>query len=386
MLALMLAWAPIAQAEPAQAAQPADPSAQPAEPSPPPAEPSPKAPSKPGVPAQAPPAAQPGVLAGTLAVFPGLVVPGLGHRIAKDRRTGSKLLRIGGAGWLAAIAGVGIIGGTGASRRLTPGLIPLVVGGVGMGLMTWSADIYGSFGGAGIGGAPRLYQPRLTFGAGYLYVHDPQFVYDHFTDLAAAAALGAWRGNAAIQLDPGAENYRARLGAAYRVSGSRPGVLAKTGSFLDIRTAVNYHHFGRESFAMATAELAAAGRYDLASLSPSLRGGFAELELGLLGVLTDYQVSDVGTDRSVEMLLRFAYGVYVGQGQTGGFHGEARIFYEHRRDDFAGGLATRPGSSGFIGGFGTDATVFFNRSMGAGARFQIGSAYVAGLMLLYQVE
>lgn len=51
------------------------------------------------------------VLGELLAIFPGVVVPGIGHYYAGDRATGSRLLRIGEFGWLLTVVGGGLVVG-----------------------------------------------------------------------------------------------------------------------------------------------------------------------------------------------------------------------------------------------------------------------------------
>jgi hypothetical protein len=48
------------------------------------------------------------ILGELIAVFPGLVVPGLGHRYAGDYRTANQLLRVGGTGLVLSAVGGGL--------------------------------------------------------------------------------------------------------------------------------------------------------------------------------------------------------------------------------------------------------------------------------------
>ena len=77
------------------------------------------------------------------------------------------------------------------------------------------------------------------------------------------------------------------------------------------------------------------------------------------------------------LLGRFAYGVYLGR------RGEAQLFYDHRRDSFAGGIAAYR-AAGFVGSVGAMADVRITGRWGVHAELEIGSAWVMSLGLRYQ--
>ena len=315
------------------------------------------------------------------AVVPGILVHGTGHRIAGDRRTANRLLLFEGIGLGAMIAAAVPLGLTGASRRLSLPAIPVLVGGSGLFILGWAADIYGAAGGPRIAGAPRLRLPGLETRLGYLFVHDPQFAYTHFADLGAGLRRGAWHAFGSAQLALDDDNQRVRAALAHRFSGPRAaGPPARDGSFLDVQAALGWHRFGPEDFATTTVEAFAGGRYDLARLSPTLGGAFAEMGFGLGLEIIDYPAS--GADVADLLLARFGFGMYLGV--PAGMHGEVRLAYDHRRDGLAGGLALPMGSGGFLGSVDLDGSLMFGSGWGVAMQAQLGSAYLVGTSLVYR--
>jgi hypothetical protein len=82
------------------------------------------------------------------------------------------------------------------------------------------------------------------------------------------------------------------------------------------------------------------------------------------------------------LLAAFGFGVYLGR-RTDRW-GEARIFYDHRHDDYAGGLKIPGLGSGTLGHFGVDGRAFFTDHWGARAEVQAGAGWLAGISLVYR--
>jgi hypothetical protein len=171
---------------------------------------------------------------------------------------------------------------------------------------------------------------------------------------------------------------RLALEAAYRPSGPRPEALAVDGSYVDLVLGATNHRFSREAFDLTVLEAQARGRVELRRLASSLAGSFAEWGLGLGWVLTHYHVGAHETDADGLLLARFGYGVHLGHAA------EAMVFYDHRHDDYAGGLKLTGLGSGVPGHIGLQGAWFFLESWGVRAEAQAGSAYLAGLSLVYR--
>jgi hypothetical protein len=154
------------------------------------------------------------------------------------------------------------------------------------------------------------------------------------------------------------------------------------GSFLDLETALSWHRFGGEEFATTTGEVALAGRLDMSRVGPSLTGSFAEMSLGWAGAAYAYARLNTRADVAELLLARFGYGLYVGW--PGAPRGEATIYYDHRHDGFAAGLKLPGLGSGVAGHFGASLRYYLSDQWGILAETSAGSAYVAGLSLLFR--
>jgi hypothetical protein len=339
--------------------------------------------------ADAPPAADPAplveapplrrsALAIGAAVFPGAIVHGSGHFVAGDHKTAWRLLELEGAGVALTGVGLGTLVVTGASRHLSAPIFALPVAGLGLVVVSWLADVYGVSGPAGGTGSALLSEPLVEAHFGTRYVYDPTVRYG--TLLGPALDL-RWR---RLRLSPGAwiatdgGNVRAFLEVAYRPWGPRPAALAGDGSFVDVVVGATEHHFRPEAFDLTVLEAGARGRVDLRRLAASLAGSFAEWGLGLGWALTHYRVGAHETDADGLLLGRFGYGVYLGT------RGEVKVFYDHRHDDYAGGLKLPGRGSGVAGHLGLEGEWFFLGRWGARLEGQVGSAYLAGLSVIYR--
>jgi hypothetical protein len=340
-------------------------------------------------------AVSPGWLPGLAAIVPGVALHGSGHAAAGDWDTAWKLLAVEAAGAALMTTGILLLAKTGASRRTaTPSVVLLVVGG-GLFFDSWFADLYGAFG-AGSGAAPAL-SPWVEVSLGYRYVYDPQFAYRHFAHLNARGRVRAWRLDAEAWIASDDDNQRWRGAVAWRAYGvEAAGVEPRAdavgrvtaadaappdGTALDLVLGVVYHRHGTEGFSFLAPELSIQGRLDMRRFSPTLSGSFFDLHLGWGVELYDYGLPGLGlgTDIADELLARFAYGVYIGQGR-----GEVSLFYDHRKDGYEAGLSLRSGTNGALGHLGVEGSMYLSDDWGVSASFAVGSAYVTGVSAMYR--
>lgn len=307
------------------------------------------------------------------AIFPGVLAHGSGHFVLGERAVARRLLVAEGIGFgLAAAGGVPLFV-TGASRHYTAVPVAMLVSGAGVFLLSWAADVYGATGAVGPRAPPATAPVELELGYGY--VQDPRFAYRSFAVAAASIDVGpvvlapvAW-----LALDD--DNQRLRLEGRYAFW--RGGDASR----LEVVSAATHHRYPDDGFAVSTLEGGVAGRLDMARIGDSLAGSFADLSLGLGGELTNYYTPGAGADLGEILLVRFGYGVAFGC--PGRVHGEASIYYDHRRDTFTGGISpgTGPGS-GFMGLIGVEGLVHLGSRWGLRARFEQGAARVFNLGLL----
>ncbi|WP_224372025.1 hypothetical protein [Hyalangium versicolor] len=329
------------------------------------------------------PPSRPGfrVLPVLASVVPGLLFHGMGPLVAGDTHSAGRLFAMEGTGLgLLAVGGVPIAL-TGASRRVIGPLYTVCLAGAGIFSLSAMANIYSVVSPAFTPGvaAPRL--PPLELDFGYQHVSDPNFDYRHFVVLGATARLDSTRLEAAVRLSPNEGNARVRLGGAYRLLGEPEQARGGAdGTALDFEGGVLYHRFPTEGFVLLGGEVGLRGRYAMARLSPRLEGSFAEVSAGL--ALQGYSFFGPINDDALheQVLFTFGYGVYLGR--SGPLRGEALLYYDHRKDDYAGGLKFGAGVPGY---FGLRGRVLLSEHWGVSADVQAGSAYVARVSAVYTI-
>jgi hypothetical protein len=310
------------------------------------------------------------------AIVPGFVVHGMGSWIVGERGT-AKRLAIAELGAVALIAAGGIpLFATHGSRRIAGATIPLALSGTAFLTTGWLADIWTATGAPHHAGAPRAPVPwEVELGA--TYVSDPLFAENAYTRLAGAVRLGylTLAPSALIAVDGDAQ--RASLDAAWRLAGSpADGTVQVDGSRVEIRAAVRGNRQGNDGYSTITGELAGHGRLDLEAVSPAIAGAFAELTLGFGLETTRYEAGALNTHDL--FLGRFGFGAYLGHGR-----GEASVWYDHRRDQLAGGIAASR-AAGFVGSVGTTVDVTVSGPWQVGAELQLGAAWLATLAVRYR--
>jgi hypothetical protein len=327
---------------------------------------------------------EPGWLPTAAAVFPGVVFHGTGLWLAGDADTAYDLARVQAIGLVTTTVGLLGIYGTGASQKTIAALYPTTLVGSAGFIVPWLADLYGASTGGRAAGAKLSLAP-VEARAGFAYAYDPIFDYANFgfarADLRVEPVTlspQAW-----VALDD--DNQRLRLQADARLLGPRAGERQPPadGSFVDLETAVTYHRFGTERFETLTVEAAVATRYDMRRLGASLRGSFAELAVGLGAQTADHYTSPTGLGNKLDglLLVRSAFGVYLG---SQGRYGEAKLYYDHRHDDFAAGSGLGTRVDGIAGHVGLEGFYYPFARWGAFADLQAGSAYLALLGVTFR--
>jgi len=275
---------------------------------------------------------------------------------------------------------------TRGGNELAGPLFALVGSGVGLFVTSWLADVYGSATGGRGAGSPRADAPPVEASLGYRWIHDPQFDYAHFAVASANLRPGRFRISPSAWVGLDERNERWRLEAAARLADARDddeGFRGR-GSHVDAELAGSWHDYHDAQFQFLVLEGSVEGRLDLADVSPTLRGSFAELSLGWGMQLFDYDVPGTTfAEDAVEMLLlRWAFGLYLGHGEHR--FGEIALFYDHRRDGFVGGLG-RPVLYGSIPGHvGVAGHAYFFERWGVELELAVGSAVVLGASLLHR--
>jgi hypothetical protein len=120
----------------------------------------------------------------------------------------------------------------------------------------------------------------------------------------------------------------------------------------------------------------------MARIDENLTGAFGELGAGFGLSRYGYEAMGAGEDYNALLLMTFSLGAYLGDPNTRG--GEVRVYYDHRHDDYAAGLKLPGLGSGPLGHFGSELEYYVSPEFGGRADFQVGSAYVTSMSLLYR--
>lgn len=308
-----------------------------------------------------------------LALFPGVLVRGAGSWVVGERRTAKRLAATAAIGGAAAIAGAAPVGLTGShASTIWPG-VPLIVAGTGTFLGSWFADIWVAAGGAERMAAART-APPWSLDLGTTWQHD---AYRERALLGAAGhlELGRLGLDAAGLLDAGTAYRAAELAARWRLLGAPPtGAAVADGSRLLVRAAARVERDNDDRVTLATVEAELAARLDLARVDPALHGSFLELSAGGGAGRTSYPQDR--HDLDAVLLAGFGFGAYLGD------RGEAAMFYDHRRDGLAGGLAAAR-AAGFLGSFGARLELLVHGPWALRGQIQVGNAWVTTVGLRY---
>jgi hypothetical protein len=326
----------------------------------------------------------PGIWPTLAAIGPGFFVHGAGAFVARDRLAAKRLLIAGTTGFLLFLGGGSAVALSGASRRLMAPILPLVAMGGGVFFVSWFADIYAASTGGRDVGAARWIAP-VGVELGYRYVYDPQFAYRNFSYASIDLRADRLRVTPSTWLALDEANQRLRIDAAYRFEGRTPRRQSRDGSYFDLAHALTWHRYPNEAFSVWTFEGRLEGRLDLARWGKSLSGSFAEGHVGAGLELYDFATpgAHVGNDASGLLLARFGFGVYFGDDADR--TGEAQLYYDHRHDDYAGGLGVTGIGGGFLGHFGLSGHYYLSRSWGLSLLGEVGSAYIASASVLYRL-
>ena len=301
-----------------------------------------------------------------VALVPGFVVSGAGTWVAGDGKTGRGLLRLQLLGLGVAAAGGIPLVATGASRRVAGFSMPLILTGSGIFLGSWIADIYGAATG-GTDRGPWQRSARIESSAGLAYVYDPQFDYASFAVLDTDVHWARWRATPSAWIALGDDTQRGRAEFARRFDSARDT------SFIELQGAATLHRMGDFDTTVWTGEVSALVRYDMARFGRTLRGSYLEIGAGF-----GLEIYDIGDDSTLLdlPLARAGYGMTLGRG-------EVEVFYDHRHDEFTGGLGTGGSFDGPYGHLGAEGFYYVTDRWGLELQLEAGAAYTGRLSVLW---
>jgi hypothetical protein len=306
------------------------------------------------------------------AIFPGIVVRGLGSYLVGEKRAARRLLySAAGGGALMATSGA-FVGGSGGNPYVVWPQVPLLLVGTGAFVSSWFTDIYVAAGGGELDARPRALPP-FAVEASMTWQHDA------YRERALAGAAGRFEigrvGLGASGLVGGGAAL-VELDAHVRILGApATGDVIACGNRLYARLGGRWYRDKPDDLSQLVAEVEITGRYDLANLDPALGATFFEASTGIGALRATY--ADTAHDWGSELLGGFGWGVYVGT------RGEVKAFYEHRRDGLVGGIAAYR-AAGFVGSVGGIVDLRVIGPWGVRAELDIGNAWVSTLALVYR--
>ena len=312
-----------------------------------------------------------------------MLLHGAGVWTAGDRRAGYTLIGAEGVGLLMMAAGGLPIIWTHASGQHLDVSVTLLLAGIGLVLTSFLADIYGGV----VGGRPHAWQPRfepyVKASLGYAYVRDPQFSYNHFSTARIDGRLSRFRVSPEAWVAMDDDYQQLTLEGAVRITGPQPRRSARDGTFVDFQLDCEYQRFGSDDFSMITVGALLPARLDLSRVGPSLAGSFVLLELGWAFQTYDFGASAQSHDSDVYGVLRLRMGVGTYLGRADGVHGEVTLYYDHRRDEMAGGLPLILHEPNFLGYVGATGEVMIYKGWGARLEIIKGTAFIGNIGVVY---
>jgi hypothetical protein len=308
------------------------------------------------------------------AIVPGAVVHGAGAYVLGDHATTKHLLLMEAIGIAAAGLGAALVQGSrGSEYTVEPG-VPLLIAGAGLILPSWFDDLWVAAGGTRSRGT-AIGAPPWSLELGTTYMNDA-YRRRGLVRAAATVDVGRFGFAAGAYLDSDNQSRTGDLEVRYLIAGdpTRSRAIAD-GSRLVARAAVRYLRDDPDMFSTDTVEGELIGRLALSHVDPLLAGTFAEVSTGFGVDRVNYSTG--AHDHDTLLLGTFAWGMYLGA------RGEWTVFYDHRRDGLAGGFDAWRGA-GFVGSFGSQATVRISGPWAARAEMQFGNAMLTTLALQYR--
>jgi hypothetical protein len=317
-----------------------------------------------------PPSPQRRAAAIALAVFPGIIVHGIGSWTVREDRAAKKLMygELIAVG-LASASGLLVFASGANQYTIVPG-VPVLVAGTGIFLQSWFTDIWVAAGGHRIEQGP-LALPPWSVEVGTIWLHEPYHERAVFSG-AGQLWLGRIGLGAAGGIDASGDYKIGDADVRVRVLGApATGKVIEDGSRLYVRMGGAVRDDDSDRTTQWLGEVEVNGRLDLDRIDEMFRSSFIELGAGLGFVRTSYG-DDPSHDWSSVLLADFAWGTYLGS------RGEAKLFYEHTRDSLAGGLPAWR-AAGFVGSVGVAANVLVRGPWELRGELEIGNAWVTTL-------
>ncbi|MDQ3334488.1 MAG: hypothetical protein M4D80_04960 [Myxococcota bacterium] len=307
------------------------------------------------------------------ALVPGVLIHGSGSWVLHEKRAAKRLAITGGIGFGAMALAGAAVGITGAAESMVIWAVPMMIAGTGLWLPTWFSDIWYAAGGPRVRGAPHA-PTAWSLDLATTWLHD-SYRERALIRGAGRVEFGRIGGGASALVDAEGRARTGDLEARVRILGApADGTILEDGSRLYVRTAVRRHVDEDDKVEITTGEIEAGGRLDMQHIDRNLNGTFLEVAIGV--GLEKVTYADLVSDDDFLFLGRFAWGLYLGT------RSELTVFYDHRRDSLAGGIAAGR-AAGFVGSVGTNVDLRLGGPFAFIAELEIGNGWVTTAGIRY---
>lgn len=316
-------------------------------------------------------------------LFPGIALHGFGHWLLDEEDTGYRLLIAEGIGLSALVGGFAGLAVTGAADEFVVPFTWATIGGAGLFVSSFLADVYGVSFAQGAIGSPWKFTPDLDLKAGYQNVHNPALTEaTHFADAGLVWRFSQFALDGRFRKAFDGDNHRIETGLAWQLIGATPDEASERGHSLDIRLGYLHHRWGDFGVWDNFFESEVRTRIDLRWLGRTLEGSFFNAHAGIAVGSYSYDIPDIASDSNLLLLGGFGYGFYLTDDPES--WGEVEVFYDHRHDGFVSGLKMGGLGSGPAGHLGLRADYEIWGGIGLEASFAAGSSYTTNIGLLYR--
>lgn len=300
------------------------------------------------------------------ALVPGVLVHGAGSWVIGEKRTAKRLAVTGWIGLGALAIGGAAVGISGGAPAMVIWGVPMIIAGAGLAFPTWFADIWHAAGGPRVRGEAHA-PSAWSVDVGTTWLHD---AYRERALLRGGGRveIGRFGVGASGLVDAEGHAWTGDVEGRVRIFGApADGATTGDGSRLYVRAAVRRHVDDDDMIAISTVEAEVGARADLARLDANLAGSFVDVSIGM-GV-ERVRYADTVSDDDTLFLGRFAWGLYLGR------KSELSVFYDHRRDSLAGGIAAGR-AAGFVGSVGTTVELRVAGPFAVVGELEIGNGWV----------
>ncbi|MGM0598138.1 MAG: hypothetical protein ACQES9_13985 [Myxococcota bacterium] len=323
--------------------------------------------------------------AGPASIVPGLLISGSGQYVAGNKKAAKKLFFLNAAGMGLFAVGAIPLALSNSSRHLSSIAIPLALAGGFTILNSQFLDSVASFYLTDFLGKFPGKNPWFAVESGYFHVDDPQFSHEHFQKSSVdfnyrvlSTKLTWWK-------DYAAGTFKARTKLGFTILGTNPSESASLYSYLRLSSAFSWHKIPDEELKILTMELFFEGRYDHGSLDKAFSGTFSEFQFGYALESVKYNSGETyfsqGNTKDF-LIFSYGFGWYLGDSRNN--HAEMIIYYNHRQDNYAGGMELKVSGDGVAGYAGLKTRYFFSRDWGVYSDLHYGGGLGIGFGVIYR--